>query len=613
MTENCFLGMKCIKEVNPVALNSSDPIPEQREKFENSTRHLGVPDILVTNYSMLEYMLLRPLEHVFWEDTMDWLHGEIEDGEPAKKLMLVLDEAHLYQGAMGTEVSMLINRLRSVLTKEGKKPDIQVIITSASLGNDDGLKKDFVANLTGIDPENVEVPIPAKTNLIEGREWKDLESRASLVSLLENCDAKTAKMEHGELTLLSSICKSSELKENLVDYFENGGTEYERMDLRYVILEDSDLFKSLYTALQHPQMLSEELHNLRPHGDKAAPWNLEKLVKVTLEEENENALSRLLDLIAGARKGKSATDEGRPLMPIRGHIFARGLPRLSVCPRCSTFHVLETIRCDNILDNGSVCNARPFELVYGRSTGVAFLNLWLEREDSGSGRDGLSVSNKTQFAWSNPIGNGMSRRIALASWRCTKDKPYTHILDMDKGKIIPRNKFDISKFIPEKHAFLKVAGFENGRFNYNNLWKNRHKNDEEFFDRVCPETGRDHKHRWAPQVSNLETRGNEAFSGLIDGLLQKQDSVSESEHLPNSGKKCLIFSDSRQQAANVAVELGELSNHDEARRLLMELLHQEWFNALESRHKSVAGLYPWYALSAAQREKSVRRWRLCRR
>ena len=86
-------------------------------------------------------MLLRPLEHIFWEDTKTWLHGELEDGEKPRKLMLVLDEAHLYQGAMGTEVSMLIDRLRSVLSKDGKNPPIQVIITSASLGNDDSLKK----------------------------------------------------------------------------------------------------------------------------------------------------------------------------------------------------------------------------------------------------------------------------------------------------------------------------------------------------------------------------------------------------------------------------------------------------------------------------------------
>ena len=80
-----------------------------------------------------------------------------------------------------------------------------------------------------------------------------------------------------------------------------------------------------------------------------------------------------------------------------------------------------------------------------------------------------------------------------------KDKPYTHILDMDKRKIIPRSSFDTSKLDLHKHAFLKVAGTRMEHCE-NNLWKNRNKDDEEFFDRVCPETERDHKHRWAPQV-----------------------------------------------------------------------------------------------------------------
>ena len=88
----------------------------------------GPPDILVTNYSMLEYMLLRPLEHRFWHDTSEWLKID------GNRLLLVLDESHLYQGVMGTEVSMLIQRLRTVLGVGVEK--FQFILTSASLGDD---------------------------------------------------------------------------------------------------------------------------------------------------------------------------------------------------------------------------------------------------------------------------------------------------------------------------------------------------------------------------------------------------------------------------------------------------------------------------------------------
>ena len=586
------------------ALNTSSPSLDQRRAFQEATGHLGVPDILVTNYSMLEYMLLRPLEHVFWEDTKTWLHSDTEEGEAPRKLMLVLDEAHLYQGAMGTEVSMLINRLRSVLTEEDNVPEIQVMITSASLGQDEGAKKEFVANLTGINPDDVAVPKPARTDLLAGRTWDSLviPPNATLHHLA-SCDASTDTMESSEYLFLKSMSTDTDLKNRLKTHYEGQGHLFERMELRHKILSDTDLFVRLYTSLQHPNHLPGGLHPLRPHGEKAAPWNLANLSIVTFDQEDQNLMSRFLDLIAGSRLNKSEEKEGTPLMPIRGHIFSRGMPRLSVCPRCVTFHKLETLRCDAELEPDQICNARPFELVYGRSTGVAFLNLWLERLDNNEGRTGLSVSTGAQFVWSSSASGPIrTRRVALAAWRCTKEDHYTHILDMDKGSITPKNSFDASTFEEHRHAFVKVAGFNNGGFEATDLWKNRFDDREnQFFDRTCPATKRNHTSRWTRQVSNLETRGNEAFSALIDGLMQQQDDVLESSHLPNGGKKCLVFSDSRQQAANVAVELGQLSNHDETRRLLLLMLHQPWFKQLPSEHRSLTGMFPWFTLFCASK------------
>ena len=52
------------------------------------------PDVLLTNYSMLEYMLMRPLERPIFDCTRNWL--EKNQGE---RFLLVIDEAHLYRGA----------------------------------------------------------------------------------------------------------------------------------------------------------------------------------------------------------------------------------------------------------------------------------------------------------------------------------------------------------------------------------------------------------------------------------------------------------------------------------------------------------------------------------
>jgi DEAD/DEAH box helicase domain-containing protein len=54
------------------------------------------PDILVTNYSMLEYMLCRPQDAVFFGSGLR---------------AIVLDEAHLYTGTLAAEITLLLRRV----------------------------------------------------------------------------------------------------------------------------------------------------------------------------------------------------------------------------------------------------------------------------------------------------------------------------------------------------------------------------------------------------------------------------------------------------------------------------------------------------------------------
>ena len=95
------------------------------------------PDILITNYSMLEYMLLRPRERKIWSDTREWLASSKEN-----KLLFVIDEAHMYRGSSGGEVSLLIRRL---FHKLGIGRDrVQFILTTASMPNQSLSDRDAV-------------------------------------------------------------------------------------------------------------------------------------------------------------------------------------------------------------------------------------------------------------------------------------------------------------------------------------------------------------------------------------------------------------------------------------------------------------------------------------
>lgn len=107
-----------------------DMEPERRKLFKqyplpneiigrNQIREQGrLPQILITNYAMLEYLLLRPQDNPLFAQ--------------GKWKFIVLDEAHTYAGAQGIEVGLLVRRLKHRLGHS-----LRCIATSATLTQDD--------------------------------------------------------------------------------------------------------------------------------------------------------------------------------------------------------------------------------------------------------------------------------------------------------------------------------------------------------------------------------------------------------------------------------------------------------------------------------------------
>ncbi len=94
------------------------------------------PDILLTNYKMLDQLLLRPKDAEIWRQSAESLQ------------YIVLDEFHTYDGAQGTDVAMLLRRLgltlKSYWTEGSRLSDadrarplgrITPVATSATLGS----------------------------------------------------------------------------------------------------------------------------------------------------------------------------------------------------------------------------------------------------------------------------------------------------------------------------------------------------------------------------------------------------------------------------------------------------------------------------------------------
>ncbi|MDO5537588.1 MAG: DEAD/DEAH box helicase, partial [Desulfovibrionaceae bacterium] len=108
------------------------------------------PDILLTNYMMLELLLTRVHER-----------GLIEAARGLQ--FLVFDELHTYRGRQGADVAMLIRRLRAELTPTGTDASFRCVGTSATLAGPGtfAAQKAEVAKLAGtifgspVDPDKV--------------------------------------------------------------------------------------------------------------------------------------------------------------------------------------------------------------------------------------------------------------------------------------------------------------------------------------------------------------------------------------------------------------------------------------------------------------------------
>ncbi|MBE6091573.1 MAG: DEAD/DEAH box helicase [Selenomonas ruminantium] len=106
------------------------------------------PDILLTNYKMLDYLLVRPKDASLWQDNTN----------PETLKFIVVDEFHTFDGAQGTDLACLLRRLKARLNI---LPGYLCCVgTSATMGdkNSDEQIRNYAADVFG-EPFDSEVVI----------------------------------------------------------------------------------------------------------------------------------------------------------------------------------------------------------------------------------------------------------------------------------------------------------------------------------------------------------------------------------------------------------------------------------------------------------------------
>lgn len=131
---------------------------EMRSRFD---MQVAPPDIMITNYSMLSIMLMRDIDSGIFEKTKEWLNCDDEfsrhlsEKEKAKEketrvFHLIIDELHLYRGTQGTEVAYLLKLILNRLGLSPNHPQLKILASSASQDASDAKSIDFVQDFFGI-------------------------------------------------------------------------------------------------------------------------------------------------------------------------------------------------------------------------------------------------------------------------------------------------------------------------------------------------------------------------------------------------------------------------------------------------------------------------------
>ncbi|GAA4211636.1 DEAD/DEAH box helicase [Microbispora amethystogenes] len=134
--EQAHKGAAQFEELNPGQRRLPNELLS-REEMRDSPPH-----ILLTNYAMLEYLLLRPADMELFEGD----HG-------GHWRFIALDEAHVYDGAKAEELGMLLRRLHD---RVAPKQRLQCIATSATVGDQPPAVMDFASKLFSVDFEWVD-------------------------------------------------------------------------------------------------------------------------------------------------------------------------------------------------------------------------------------------------------------------------------------------------------------------------------------------------------------------------------------------------------------------------------------------------------------------------
>jgi len=525
--------------------------PDGSEMWSRWDMQEAPPDILITNYSMLNIMLMRSIEDDIFESTRRWLSMDEENNV----FHLVVDELHTYRGTPGTEVGYL---LRAFLHRIGLYPDspqLRIISTSASI-EDDHESREYLEQFFGCNRSLFEI-IPG--------ERRDFPTTATGLS--------------GYIETFASLdddLNQQTLEQSAVNFAERVGVETSG--------DPGRIFAESLNAIY-------ALEPVRLAGSNG-PFTHEQFANEVFGNDSGEELVAargLLRALIHARVPTAIPGETAAPLPLRVHYFFHNAGRLWTCvnPNCQgrtgatsqggdpppvgRFFTEPRPRCDS-------CSSRVLELLYCQPCGEVFIGGY-KKEDADSpnawylspdypnldripDRSASIKRTAGEFLTFWPANGRQLYRSNRAGprwqWQQDNDQGYQWVpaaLEHALGRLtFPRRARAPQQGESTGYAFLAPVVEANA------------------FASKCPHCGENWaRRRVRSPIRDLGSGFQRIMQLLTDSLIREMP--------PGPGRKLVLFSDSRQDAAKLSTGIKQAHYLDTVRQIASGQLQTQITNA----------------------------------
>lgn len=539
------------------------------------------PDILITNYSMLNIMLMRSIESCIFTHTREWLAGD-----PTRKFFLIIDELHAYRGTPGTEVAYI---LRLLLDRIGLGPDsdqLAILATSASV-TDTSESRKFLREFFGRD----------QFEIVSGQQIPPVAgARVRMTPFQKAFEQFAHEVQSDPLNPMTPT--DPETAENM------GAMADLARSLGHPPLPNVTAEVALANALKNQNAPDAIRDACVAVNDTVRPTKVPDLDDVLFPQarsEDQLTSDAMRGLMLALGMSKESVPGPSP-QPVRGHIFFHNLQNLWVCsnPDCNDSHCATEQR-QTASESGMAipvgalhenhrltcsCGGRVLDLIICEVCGEIFLGGFRTVRQVGTQQVEILTSDQPDLENMPDRVSVIQRHNQYAVFWPVQTEPQDIEYQANRiGRRWIRVSFNVFSGVLRPRPVQLAPGETEGWV----YFISGNHPDESAMPHKCPRCDADYRHgrRIPTPLRNHRTGFQKACQVIASALCREMPEIQNNRH----ARKLVIFSDSRQDAAKLAAGMERDHFRDMIRLALIDALNNYW-SQFESYIRSTVSLIP---------------------